>query len=135
MQLFFLLFVLTPLIELYVLIEVGGAIGGLPTIAMCLATAAIGGFLVRSQGLATLTHARRELHQGHVPAESAVHGLLLALAGVLLLTPGFVTDAIGFALLVPAWRRRLIGMLLPQPGGGRGWIEAEIIDTEERRLP
>ena len=135
MQLFLLLFVLTPLIELYVLIEVGGVIGGLPTIALCLVTAAIGGFLVRSQGLATLMHARRELQRGHLPAESALHGILLALAGVLLLTPGFVTDTVGFALLIPALRRRLVARLLPQPDGRPGWVEAEIIDIEERHLP
>lgn len=135
MQLLFLLFVCTPLIELYVLIGVGSAIGGLSTIALCLLTAAIGGLLVRSQGLATLMHARRELQCGHVPAESALHGILLALAGVLLLTPGFVTDTIGFILLIPAFRQRLIAKLLPQPDGGSGWIEAEIVNYEERHLP
>jgi len=132
---FLFAFVIAPLIELYVLIEVGGAIGGLTTIALCLLTAALGGWLVRSQGLATLMQARRELRLGRLPAESAAHGILLAIAGVLLLTPGFVSDTLGFVLLVPPFRRRLIARLLPQPDGRPGWIDAEIIDVEDRHLP
>ncbi len=134
MRFLFLLFVLTPLLELYLLIEVGGQIGGLATIFLCLATAAFGGFLVRLQGIQTLLSARGEMTRGQVPAESALHGLMLVVSGILLLTPGFFTDSIGFILLVPALRRWLVGRLFPHQPGRQTWIEAEIIRHDENHL-
>ena len=135
MRLFLFLFITVPLLELYVLIEVGSGIGGLNTIALCLVTAAIGGWLVREQGLATLWDARRNLAQGQPPAAHMAHGLMIALAGVLLFTPGFITDTVGFALLVPPLRRMLIARFVPQHPAGRGWIDAEVVDPDERFLP
>ena len=96
MRLLLLLLVFLPLIELYVLIEVGSRIGGAATILLCLATAALGGWLVRAQGLRTLLDARRHMMAGQIPAEGIAHGLMISLAGVLLMTPGFVTDIVGF---------------------------------------
>ncbi len=130
----FLLFVLTPLLELYLLIEVGGQIGGLSTILLCLATAALGGFLVRLQGIQMLFSARREMASGHVPAESGLHGLMLVVAGLLLLTPGFFTDSIGFILLIPAFRGWLINRMFPHQPGRQTWIEAEIIQHDDPHL-
>jgi len=135
MRLFLFLFITVPLLELYVLIEVGSGIGGLNTIALCLITAAIGGLLVREQGLKTLWDARRGLATGHLPTAHMAHGLMIALAGVLLFTPGFITDAAGFVLLIPPFRRMLIQRFVPQESGGHTWIEAEIIDPDERYLP
>ncbi len=137
LRIFFILFVTVPLVELYVLIRVGAGIGGLNTILLCLLTAAIGGLLIRWQGLTTLLDAQRRLAMGELPAEHAFHGALLALAGVLLFTPGFITDAAGFLLLVPPVRRWLIRRFLPPgslPPGGRGdVIDVEVIGPD--RLP
>ncbi len=134
---FFILFITVPLVELYVLIKVGAGIGGLPTILLCLLTAAIGGLIIRWQGLMTLIDAQRQLARGDFPAEHAFHGALLALAGVLLFTPGFITDTAGFLLLVPAVRRWLIRRFLPPvppgPGAGGDIIDVEIVDPD--RLP
>jgi len=135
MRLFLFLFVTIPLLELYVLIEVGSGIGGFNTIALCLITAAIGGLLVREQGFRTLLNARTELAHGHPPAAHMAHGLMIALAGVLLFTPGFITDAAGFALLIPALRRSLIARFTPQSATAHTWIEADIIKQDEHFLP
>ncbi|RME35475.1 MAG: FxsA family protein [Gammaproteobacteria bacterium] len=142
LKLIFFLFLVLPLVELYLLIEIGAGIGGLTTIALCLLTAAIGGLLVRFQGLQTLFLAQRQLASGQIPAEAGLHGMLIASAGVLLFLPGFVTDTIGFLLLIPALRRLVIDLLFSgprPPGGGRsgddGIVDAEIIEIETRRIP
>jgi len=104
------IFVALPLLELYVLIEVGSGIGGLATIALCLLTAAAGGLIIRWQGLQTLLQARKSMQQlqHHQLAEQGLHGVMLVLAGVLLFFPGLITDSLGFLLLVPAVRQLLI---------------------------
>lgn len=99
-----LIFFITPIVEMYLLIEVGGYIGAWPTIGLVMITAVIGVTLLRIQGLATLTRGMSRLQGGELPAREVVEGLLLAVAGALLLTPGFVTDAIGFFLLTPILR-------------------------------
>ena len=106
--LLFLLFLLVPLVEIYFLIKVGNVIGAFPTIALVVFTALLGAMLLRFQGLMTLSRCRRSLAQGAVPALEMLEGVLLVFAGGLLLTPGFFTDAIGFALLLPLFRRSLI---------------------------
>jgi UPF0716 protein FxsA len=99
-----LIFFITPIVEMYLLIEVGGYIGAWPTIALVMITAVIGVTLLRIQGLSTLTRGVGRLQGGELPAREMVEGLLLAVAGALLLTPGFVTDGIGFVLLTPPLR-------------------------------
>ena len=99
-----LVFFLTPILEMYLLIRVGGYIGAWPTIALVALTAVAGVSLLRVQGLATLTRGMSRLEGGELPAREVVEGLLLAVAGVLLVTPGFVTDALGFLLLMPVTR-------------------------------
>jgi UPF0716 protein FxsA len=108
MWIFLLIFVLSPLIELYVLIQVGSVIGALPTILLSILTAVIGGYLVRMQGLAVLVRVRSTLDRGETPALELLDGALLLLCGFALLLPGFITDAAGFALLVPPLRHALI---------------------------
>lgn len=108
----FLVFFATPIVEMYLLIKVGGYIGAWPTIGLVMLTAVIGVGLLRIQGLATLTRGLGRLENGELPAREVVEGLLLAAAGALLLTPGFVTDSIGFALLTPGIRRRVAERLL-----------------------
>ncbi|MBR9729575.1 FxsA family protein [Shewanella intestini] len=99
-----LLFVVIPVIELNVLIEVGHALGTLPTISLVFLTAIVGVSLVRSQGLSTLVSAQQKMTQGEAPGQEIAEAMMLAMAGVLLLIPGFVTDFIGLLLLTPITR-------------------------------
>jgi UPF0716 protein FxsA len=108
----FLLFLLVPLVEIYFLIKVGSVIGAVPTIALVVFTALLGAMLLRFQGWTTLTRSRQVLEQGQLPALEMLEGVLLVLAGALLLTPGFVTDAIGFVFLIPPLRQALIRWFL-----------------------
>ena len=123
-QFLFLLFLFIPVIEIYLLIQVGSMIGALNTIGLVILTAVLGATLLRQQGLATLANARTSMSQGQLPAVNLVEGVILLVCGALLLTPGFFTDVIGFAGLLPPLRRSLaIGFLrhaviTPGPGGG-----------------
>lgn len=107
-----LLFMLIPFFEMWILIEVGGWIGALPTIGLVVLTAAIGLSLLKQQGLSTLMRARRKMDEGAIPASELVSGVMIAVGGALLLTPGFVTDALGFALLIPQTRKWLLFKLI-----------------------
>ena len=100
----FLLFVLLPIIEISLLISVGEQIGGWNTVAIVVATAMIGSYLVRQQGISTLVHAQQKMQQGTIPGQEVAEGLLLVIAGVMLVTPGFVTDALGFLFCLPMTR-------------------------------
>lgn len=104
---FLILFILIPLAEVYAFITVGEEIGVLKTLLLCVLTAAIGGFLVRQQGIETLMKAQHSIRTGTLPLDALFDGICLVIAGALLLTPGFVTDMIGFSLLIPAARRGL----------------------------
>jgi len=121
------LFIVMPIVEIAVLIQVGGALGLLPTLAIVILTAIIGTRMLRSQGRATFERARQRMGSGEMPASEIVEGMLLLVGGVLLLTPGFVTDAFGFLCLVPASRAwlaarlsaRSIGVVVGGMGPGR----------------
>jgi UPF0716 protein FxsA len=99
-----LLFILVPLVELYVIIQVGQAIGALPTIAILLADSLLGSALMRSQGRAVWRRFNEALSAGRPPAREVLDGGLVILGGAFLLTPGFVTDVLGLALLLPPTR-------------------------------
>lgn len=121
----FLLLLLVPLVEIYFLIQVGQVIGAVPTIALVVFTALLGAMLLRFQGWTTLQRTRLSMAQGQLPAIEMMEGVLLLFAGILLLMPGFFTDAIGFLLLIPPLRRALIRRFLsrsagppPRPPGG-----------------
>lgn len=107
-----LLFVIGPIAEIYVLLQAGSAFGAIPVVLGCIATAMIGGIILRIQGLAALTAAQRDLQAGRAPVEAMSDGVFLILAAPLLMTPGFITDALGFALLIPAVRRRLAALAI-----------------------
>lgn len=107
-----LLFICIPLIEIYLLIQIGAQIGALPTLGLIVLTALIGAFLLRIQGLATLAKIRQSMDQGELPAGSLIEGLILLIAGVLLLTPGFFTDTLGFVCLIPQARQWLVRALI-----------------------
>jgi len=112
MRFLFLLFIVVPLLEMLLLIKVGGIIGALPTIALVCLTAAIGVVLIKAQGRATMLKAQQDMAKGSPPAESILDALCLILGGAMLLTPGFVTDSLGFVLLVPALRHALFHKLV-----------------------
>lgn len=103
-----LLFVLTPLVELAILIYLGTIIGALYTILIVVATGILGAFMARNQGFATLSRIRSNFERGIIPSNELFHGALILAGGLLLLTPGVITDIVGFAVLVPQ-TRRLIG--------------------------
>ena len=107
-----IIFMLVPIVEMWILIEVGGWIGALPTIALVVLTATLGLSLLKRQGLSTLLSARRKMDEGSIPASELVSGVMIAVGGALLLTPGFATDAIGFALLIPQTRQWLLFKLI-----------------------
>ena len=102
-----ILFTLVPLIELYLLLQVGNRIGVFPTIAIILLTGAAGAWLARRQGLGLLRRLQTELAAGRLPAGDLLDGAMVLVGGVLLLAPGFCTDLFGLALLTPLSRRGL----------------------------
>ena len=127
-----------PLIEIYLVIQVGSAIGALPTILLMILTAVLGTWLVRLQGFGVLLRVRGLMDKGEVPAFEMMDGALLLLAGLFLLLPGFVTDALGFLLLIPPLRHWMIGRSVriapvvgPSSGGRRE--HPRIIEGDYRR--
>jgi UPF0716 protein FxsA len=102
-----LLFLVVPFVELFVLIQVGQAIGALPTIGLLVVVSIAGAWLVKREGLGVVRRAQEQVNRGHVPAKELVDGVLILFAGALLLTPGFFTDVFGIALLIPPVRAAL----------------------------
>ena len=111
MALILLLFILVPIAELYVIIQVGGAIGVLPTIAILIADSFLGAFLLRSQGRAAWERFNLRLAEGRVPGREVFDGAMIILGGALLLTPGFITDVVGLCLLIPPTRALFRGFV------------------------
>jgi len=137
---FLLLFVGIPLTELYFLIKVGAQIGAFATIFLTLFTAALGGWMVRAQGFSTLMRVREAMDRGEVPAFQMMEGAVLLVCGILLLLPGFITDAVGFVFLVPLLRRWLItaglkGAGVMEPAGSKQGEKPgqRVIEGEYRR--
>ena len=136
-----LLFLAIPAAEIYLFIEVGGQIGAWPTIAMIFGTALIGGTILRFQGRQMIMRAREQVAKRELPVAEIAHGAVLVLAAVLLLTPGFITDALGALLLIPFLRRLILGVLIvavrarlrgdsAQSGPASGHAGGRIIDGE-----
>ena len=121
-------FMLVPVIEMWILIEIGGWIGALPTIALVVLTATLGLWLLKRQGLSMLMSARRKIEEGSIPASELVSGAMIAVGGALLLTPGFVTDVIGFALLIRQTRQWFLLKLVDH------FRDKIIIEGESRRV-
>ena len=103
-----LLFVLVPIVEIYLFITVGHVIGVWSTVLLVIFTAILGTYLLRAQGLATLQKMQETLQQGQVPAFALLEGILILLGGALLLTPGFFTDTVGLICLIPGLRSHLV---------------------------
>ncbi|KXI30335.1 FxsA family protein [Paraglaciecola hydrolytica] len=110
----FFLFALLPILEITILVNVGEQIGGWNTVAIVIATAFLGAYLVRQQGLSTLLSAQQKMQTGTIPGQEMAEGLLLVISGVLLVTPGFITDIFGFLLCLPFTRPIIAKALLKQ---------------------
>ena len=140
---FILALLLLPLVELYLLILIGSGIGAGLTVLLTLGTAVLGVWLVRLQGMTAIMRAQAELAAGRPPALSLLEGGVLCAAGILLLIPGFATDALGFLMLIGPLRRGLLGRWLgraerqnyrPEFSGGR-IIDVDYEETDGRRKP
>lgn len=124
MRFAFLIFIAVPLLEMLLLFEVSDQIGGLYTLGLVVLTAVIGVQILKRQGFSTLLRANKRLETGELPAQEIVEGMLLAGAGALLLTPGFITDTLGFIFLTGPLRRPLArriirsGVVKTMGGGG-----------------
>lgn len=129
----FLLFTLVPLLELYLLITIGGMVGPWPTVGLVIFTGALGAVLTRVEGLRVLSRVQEEWRQGRVPTEELLDGLLILIAGAVLLTPGLITDGLGFFLLISPGRR-LVRKALSRAAGRRfGTSQPGVIDVDWRR--
>jgi UPF0716 protein FxsA len=131
-----LLFLVVPLVELYVIIQVGSAIGALNTVGLLVLMGLAGGWLMKREGLGALRRVQSQLSQGRVPGTELVDGFLILFGGALMLSPGFLTDALGLALLVPP-ARALVRRALARrfqlrvlgdrgghgPRGGQGYLD------------
>jgi UPF0716 protein FxsA len=100
----FVLFIIIPIIEIYLFMVVGGLIGVFPTILLVILTAMLGSILLQQQGIATLQRVHSALQQGQVPTAALLEGVVILVGGVLLLTPGFLTDILGLLCLIPVTR-------------------------------
>lgn len=112
MRILLLFFIVVPLLEMLLLFEVAGHIGGLWTVGLVVLTAVVGIQILKRQGLRTLLRARQRLETGELPAKEIIEGMLIAAAGALLLTPGFITDTLGFAFLTPPLRGAIADWLI-----------------------
>lgn len=121
-------FPLVALTELWILLQVGGLIGGWATVGLVMLTGIVGITLLRRQGFRLLAQVQQRMQQGEMPAQEMLEGMCLVLGGLMLLTPGFLTDTVGFLLLLPFTRRwllshfgeRLLSGFVVQPAGSMG---------------
>jgi len=114
-----ILFVIIPVTELYILIEVGERIGSLTTISIIIFTGILGAYLVKNQGFMILKKIQNDLNDGIMPGDSLIQGAIILTGGILLLTPGFVTDILGFIFLMPVSRNIVKKYLLK-------WLKGKI---------
>ena len=140
-----ILFLVVPIVELYVIVQVAGSLGVLETIALLIVVSLVGAWLVRHQGMAIWRRAPREMAEGRMPDRSLLDGLLVLMGGALLLTPGFVTDAVGLMAVFPptrtlmrtALRRRFAGRISVHRASGPGFASHRsrsrtgVIDVDE----
>jgi UPF0716 protein FxsA len=135
LQILFLLILLIPFAEIYLLLSVGSVIGALPTIILVIATGILGAYLLKQQGFATLQRFQQSLARGEIPALEMIEGVFILLGGALLLTPGFISDLLGLLCLIPSLRQRLMQYLLAhqiiQASSSRGFkTERDVLEGE-----
>lgn len=140
------LFIIVPLIEIALFIQVGGFLGLWPTLAIVIVTAMAGTYLVKKQGLAEIARIQNSLNTLDNPTRPLAHGAMILASGLLLLTPGFFTDAVGFLLLVPGVRDKVMQAVRSRinvqsftmgqhPGAHRSAQEPEIVDADYVEVP
>jgi len=143
-----LAFIAVPIVEIALFIQVGGAVGLWPTIALVILSAVVGAAVLRRQGLSTLADIRADLEGGRDPSTALAHGALLLVAGLLLLTPGFFTDMIGILLLVRPLRAAILARVAGRiqvmggpgtppedPYSGRRSARPDVVDGEFHEIP
>lgn len=114
MRIALILFIIVPLFEMIVLIEVGSIIGAIPTVFLVVLTATLGIWLLKLEGMQTWARVQKKLAQGAIPETELLEGIMLIVGGALLLTPGFVTDSIGFICLLPGLRQPIARWMIRQ---------------------
>ena len=140
MNTFFLLFIGIPALEIFLMIKIGGEIGALNTVALIFLTAIIGVYYARVQGLQTLRSGITNLYQNKVPVYELISGASIAIAALLLIIPGFFTDALGFILLIPFTRNMLFKLVfknkstIGEKKKNDRTIDGEIIDKSKDEL-
>ena len=132
---FFVLFLLVPLTELYVLIEVGSVIGGLTTVLLVVGTAILGASLMRSQGLLTMQKAQAALASGQAPQQAMLEGVMIFIGGLFLLVPGFITDILGLLFLIPPLRQRLASQFLKHRNSSHYYHRQNIYEGDWQEKP
>ena len=139
-----IIFVFIPVMELYILIEIVRMIGVGATLGLIIMTGVAGAWLARSQGLEILQRIQHDTAKGQMPAQTLIDGALILVGGLLLLTPGFFTDAVGFLLLVPGVRAAVLRQIRARikvqefrygPPPGQGATRPDIIDAEYEEVP
>jgi UPF0716 protein FxsA len=126
----FLAFTLIPILELYLLIEVGSYLGALNTIIIVIVTGVVGAYLARLQGFQTMNRIRESFNRGEMPTEGLIDAVLILLAGIVLLTPGFLTDIAGLLILVPQTRSRFKRWIM---GKLENWVRNNRVDIHYYR--
>ncbi len=136
-----ILFLVVPIVELYVIVQVAGGIGVLETIGLLIVVSIVGAWLVRHQGMSVLRRIQQQVRAGQMPTKQLVDGALILFAGALMLTPGFVTDAVGVLLLVPPSRAVVRGTLMRRFRGrvsvastGPGRFGGFVMDARSREV-
>ena len=124
-----LLFLVVPLAELYVIIQVGQAFGALNTIALLIVISAVGAWLVKREGMSVWKRFQRQVQSGAVPGKEIADGVMILFAGALLMSPGFLTDLLGIALLLPPVRAVIRGALMKQAARRAGIIRVQRFDA------
>lgn len=124
-----LLFLVVPLAELYVIIQVGQAFGALNTIALLIIISATGAWLVKREGMSVWRRFQRQVESGAVPGKEIADGVMILFAGALLMSPGFLTDLLGIALLLPPVRAVIRGVLMKQAAKRAGIIRVQRFDA------
>ena len=136
MNSFFLIFIGIPVLEIFLLIKIGGKIGALNTISLIFLTAFVGIYFARIQGIKTIKSGMINLYQNKTPIFEIVSGASIAIAALLLIIPGFFTDAIGFFLLIPITRKILISLLIKKNKNNKvdETLDGEIIEDKKDEL-
>lgn len=134
MKFLMLMFVVTPFIEMYLLLEIGGYLGAWTTIGLVILTAVVGLALLRREGFRTLSRGLQQMRDRQLPAYEIVEGILLAIAGALLLTPGFVTDSFGFLFLFSIPRRTIAKKLVNRLGF-ENFVQSTNVDINQGKKP